>query len=73
MRKDGCDVDTGGTVKQRKVTCTGVDAPWPADKHGEKMGFSAESFHCSGQTVVTLDTVKRCLHTCAKLVKMLLN
>lgn len=50
----------------------GVDAPQPAGKCGEKMDFSAESFHCPGQTSVTLDTVKRHLHICAKLVKVLL-
>ena len=66
-------MDAGGTSEQRKVTWTGVDALWPASRHWEKMEFSAESFHCPGQTSVALDAVKRCLHICAELVKMLLN
>lgn len=66
-------MDAGGTVERRKVTWTGVDALWPAGKHGEKMDFSAESFHSPGQASLTLDTVKRRLHICAKLVKMSSN
>lgn len=66
-------MDTRGTVEWRKVTCTGVSTPWPTSKHREKMDFPAESFHCPGQTSMTSDTVKRLLHICAKLVKILLQ
>lgn len=37
------------------------------------MYSSVESFDCPGQTSVTLDTVKRHLHICAKLVNPLMN
>lgn len=57
----------------RKVTCTGVNTPWQADKCKEKMDFPVESFHCPGQTYVNLGTVKRTLHICTKPVKMLMN
>ena len=57
-------MDAGVTVEWRKVTCTHVDAPWPAGKCGEKMDFSAETFHCPGQTSVTLDTEEASAYLC---------